>query len=359
LRYFLPPRVNGPGRLVYIPYWRLRGSAFVIDPEHIRHKVLDTNMRAVDLPGLPMSLGLRPQTLPLRFVEPETDGFFLRPEIDGATFKMRLLGNLPGRIRISGPHLGVCVGDVVSVVYQPVFQDKEMVDGISGRILGPACVPTENADMGRFSFTSTLCPQCGWDLEGDTQSLVQACFHCHTAWMPGADVPEHVDVRFLGSPVDGRYLPFWSLRFRAEGFPLASWADLLRLTGLPRVVRPWMENAPCVLRVPAFKIKPTLFLTLSSCMSLYPEQAVPREPLSAPLYPATLPMEEAVEALPLVLAGLSAPHGRILGQLRKGTLHLEEASIEYVPFVLKNRQWYHQETNFALQENALHWASAL
>lgn len=359
LRYFLPPRVSGPGRLIYIPYWRLRGSAFVLDRERIQHKILDTNLLAADLPGLPPSLGIRPQTLATRFVEPDTEGFFLRPEYSGAEFKTRLLHRVFGATRPAPPHLEACVGDVVSVVYLPVFQDKELLDGISGRVLGPDCLTTKNADTVRLSFTSALCPQCGWDLEGDTQSLIQTCAHCHTSWKPGGSIPEPVSVRFLGSPANGRYLPFWCLRVTGQGFPLQSWADLVRLAELPQIVQPWMEKAPCIVRLPAFKIKPSLFLSLCARMSFCRVQSAAREPLSTPLHPVTLPQEEALEALPVILANFSASRAHILEKLQHGSLRLEEAHIEYALFVWKNGQWCHPETNMALQANALHWATTM
>jgi len=40
-RYHLKPRFEHPGELVYAPYWRFRGNAFVLRPVDMRHKILD------------------------------------------------------------------------------------------------------------------------------------------------------------------------------------------------------------------------------------------------------------------------------------------------------------------------------
>jgi DNA-directed RNA polymerase subunit RPC12/RpoP len=363
LRYYIPPRIAHRGTLIYVPYWRLRGNAFVLGPETMQHKILDSSLLAANIPSLPPSLGLRAQALSLRFVEPTTQGLFLTPQCDGKDFKKQLLRALPGMPVLNGPRLTACIGDSMSLIYQPVFQGRELVDGISGQQLGASELDETLADKAStdLRFLSTLCPECGWDLEGDRQSMVHTCPHCDTAWQAGAEGVTGLSLHFLpteSEPV--RYLPFWNLRFKSTGFRLQTWADLIRLTNLPRVILPWMESTAFTFRVPAFKIRPELFLNLSASVSLQQADAPAPEMLpTTPLHPVTLPQEEAFEALPIILGRLAPARKNLFPKIQGGSFRFVEARIEYVPFIKQHNQYYQPEMNLALQANALHWSTTL
>lgn len=362
-QYYLKPRVTHPGTLVYVPYWRFRGNAFVLGPESTAHKILDSSLLAVNNPRLPPSLGLRGQALHLFFVEPTTEGVFLPPDIPSADFKKRLLRALPGIPARTAPALTACVGDTLSLIYQPVFQSHELVDGITGEHLGPADIETAQAagTGSHLRFASTLCPRCGWDLIGDRQSLIQTCPHCDTAWEPGPEGGEPVTPHFLPTAEQPDiYLPFWNLRVRAKGFRLQTWSDLIKLTNLPRALLPWMESAAFSFRVPAFKIRPELFLNLGAQVSLYQPEAPELQTLPrTPLHPVTLPREEAFQAVPVILGRLAPARKNLFPRIEGGSLRPGEASIEYLPFVEGPREFVQPEMNMAIQKNALHWSTML
>ncbi len=80
-RYHIPPPAGAEGELLYIPYWRLRGSSFSVTATGVTQRFVDTSALAATLQELPHSLGLRPQVLKLRFVSPTTEGRFIRPEL--------------------------------------------------------------------------------------------------------------------------------------------------------------------------------------------------------------------------------------------------------------------------------------
>jgi len=362
-QYFLKPRIEHPGTLIYVPYWRFRGNAFVLGMQDMQHKIMDSSLLAANTPALPPSLGLRTQAMHLSFVEPATGGLFLPPEMKSSDFKARLLKTLPGLALRSGPRLTACVGDVLSLIYQPVFQHHELVDGISGQSLGPASISLEGLEKAgsHLHFASTLCPQCGWDLIGDRQSRIQTCPHCDTAWEPGAEGGQAVTIRFLPTEATpGLYLPFWNLHFEAKGFPLQTWADLIRLTNLPRALLPWMESTAFSFRVPAFKIRPELFLNLSAQVSLFQPEATERETLPrTPLHPVTLPREEAFQALPVVLGRLAPARKTLFPKIQGGSLRPLDATLEYLPFVETPKEFVQPEMNMAIQKNALFWSATL
>jgi hypothetical protein len=318
---------------------------------------------AVSNPALPPSLGLRGQAMHLRFVEPATEGLFLPPSSPSADFKAQLLRGLPGMPARTGPALTACVGDTLSLIYQPVFQNHELTDGITGEHLGLAGIETAQASKAGsdLRFTSTLCPQCGWDLTGDRQSLIQTCPHCDTAWEPGPEGGKNVTLHFLPSrEKPDVYLPFWNLGVKTGGFRLQTWADLIRLTNLPRALLPWMESAAFSFRVPAFKIRPELFLNLAAQVSLYQPEAPELETLPrVPLHPVTLPKEEAFQAVPVVLGRLAPARKNLFPKIQGGSLRPGQASIEYLPFVETPREFVQPEMNMAIQKNALYWSTML
>lgn len=363
LRYCLKPRVESPGTLVYVPYWRFRGNAFVLEPQAMRHKILDSSLLAVDAPSLPASLGLRAQAMRLSFVEPTTPGLFLPPTVRSGDFKTRLLKAIPGLAAASGPSLTACVGDVLSLIHLPVIQGENLVDGLTGEMLGPACIDEAGLEKAgsHLRFSSTLCPQCGWDLVGERSSLIQTCPHCDTAWEPGPEGGSRVTPHFLQTAEQpALYLPFWNLRFRSKGFRLETWADLIRLTNLPRALLPWMESAAFSFRVPAFKIRPELFLNLSAQVSLYQPDAPELETLPrVPLHPVTLPEEEAFQAVPVVLGRLAPARKNLFPKIRGGSLSPLEARIEYLPFVDAGQEYIQPEMNMAIQKNTLLWSATL
>src|SRR4030042_652959 len=79
-RYLLPFNAPETDSLFFFPYWRFKGMIFSQVMEGIRHQVVDVSHQAVDLRFIPPSLGFRSQALKLKFISPETKGFFLKPE---------------------------------------------------------------------------------------------------------------------------------------------------------------------------------------------------------------------------------------------------------------------------------------
>ncbi|MCI5132770.1 MAG: hypothetical protein D3904_14940, partial [Candidatus Electrothrix sp. EH2] len=78
-RYALPDRVapKKQDHILYAPYLRFKGNIFTVSESGIAYKVLDTTQDGCPQPGLPPSLGLRPQAMKLARVHRKTKGRFL------------------------------------------------------------------------------------------------------------------------------------------------------------------------------------------------------------------------------------------------------------------------------------------
>lgn len=66
---------------MFVPYWRFKGLSYTCGSAGVSHRFLDISALALEesFPGLPVSLGVRSQALPLKQITPKTSGRFLRP----------------------------------------------------------------------------------------------------------------------------------------------------------------------------------------------------------------------------------------------------------------------------------------
>ena len=184
-RYYLPPPEDVPEPVFYIPYWRFKGVVYTIVPYQIKDLILDATLRAADLQPAPITLGLRPQVLELKFLMPQTKGKFFDPEMDfeKALGHMHSRRGLVGKINADQPLLhNTFFGESISLIYAPYYlADGRLHDAVLkkpiGEYLGPdpeTATPAAKVDW-RVKFLPAICPHCGWDVKGDKNSLVQVC----------------------------------------------------------------------------------------------------------------------------------------------------------------------------------------
>lgn len=356
---YLPPQPELAAAPVFLPYWRIKGIALGADIPGVEGRLFDASLMArSDLPAAAVTLGLRPQAMNLRFVEPQTPGTFLPPTQD-ATALRRAQTAMPGK-------LTACLAQSTTLVFQPLaVVDDRLVDGVSGDDLGPApqpFPPKTEPFTPALSFQPALCPGCAMELAGEAESRIQLCHHCQTVWELTDQGIVPCTARFAPPPAEGVsvWLPFWAMGVRTEGFSLQTWADLVELTGLPRVVQPWMRSRAFLFRVPAFKIRPDLFMLLTQQASLSPLATAPAEPLPRePLYPATLAPAEASRILAVALAALAPARKRLFERIRGGRIRPVAYAVEYLPFLRTPTDLLLPDLNFALPASALTWARHL
>jgi len=156
----------------------------------------------------------------------------------------------------------------------------------------------------KLHFIATLCPQCGWNLEGERDSVVLTCSNCQTAWAASKGRFTQVNFRLVpGQEKDAVYLPFWRTSAVADGIEISSFADFIRFTNQPRVVGKEWEGEPMSFWSPAFKIRPKVFLHLSRQFTITQKLFQgEKEIQNKKLYPVTLPHTEATQAMKMILA---------------------------------------------------------
>jgi len=360
-RYMLPSKAPKNRDLIYIPYWRFKGMLFSCLPQEIRHKIVDVSQKAIDSDLFPVSVGLRSQALKLKFVTPESQGFFLKPTLPFAdvleSFDRRFNASLPGPI-IHQAH----IGDSLSIIYSPFHIDRKIYDSVLNKPV-TAELP-DDFDLSGFpewrhdrdiKFLSTLCPHCGWDLDGQRDSLVLNCGNCASVWRPIKDGFTKLSAAHL--PEKGEdliYLPFWRIKGDVSGVALNSYADVIRLANLPKAIQAGMEKSQFHFWAPAFKVRPKNLLNLSRTITLSQpnDKLSPGNP-SARLHPVTLPLKEGLESLKLTMASFIKPKTRVAELLPEIRIKPRSFILVYLPFHENHHDLVQPRFSLSINKNML------
>jgi DNA-directed RNA polymerase subunit RPC12/RpoP len=359
-RHVLPAKIPSAKELYYLPYWRFKGILLFTTPAGNDHKFVDVSQCAADIPGIPTTLGLRPQVMKLRFAAPDMEGHFIPPSTSLAeTFKRfhrRFSQGLPKPILCSA-HISTSMG----MLYSPFYAREKLYDAVLDR---PIAAPVEefahDACKGakpdwKAHFMAALCPDCGWDLEGERDALVLHCRNCQSAWYPSRERLTRVESFCLKDADEcGFYLPFWQITCEVEEVALKNYADLLAVANLPRVPEKSFEEREFRFWTPAFKVRAQAYLRLADSLTLI--QAQPMLDLSLPPgrhHPVTLPVEEACESLKIVLAGFLKPRRMVAEMLTRIAIHPTQFRLAYLPFHEDQHDYLQPQTQLALNKNLL------
>ena len=350
--YLEPGGLDRPNlaKLLYVPYWRFRGMEFSFKGSEPVCRVMDHSCPAVDTIGLPVSLGLRTQTRPLKFIRKGIEGSFTAPKIPKKEGIRKMSGDDGERTYI---------GEILSLIFMPFYQDRDrIVDGLSGQALDMKAsdlVADKKSPGHPLSFTPCLCPDCGWDLLGRTSSLVLSCKNCTSFWLIREKKLNRISAVFSDTGPDMELLmPFWRIQV---GFASATWsthADLMRLANVPKVITEEQEKQPLCFYIPAFKIAPKLFLRLAKQITLSEIKPGQGEKIpTAEIHPVDLSLDEGVQAVLPVLTAMVVRKKEILDALKKEKLTLTSFSLAYFSFQASGNDYVQDETGIGLPKTAL------
>jgi len=371
-RYILPDKIDEIERRhrVYAPYIRLKSNLFQVTEKGISYNVIDTTQLGFIMNGLPPSLGMRPQAMSIRRLTPSTPGRFLRLSIQAKAIleKAVLLSKLSNHI---GEHLfhRAYIGDTVSLIYLPLLRDDtNLLDAVTKNPLITLEQIKEHSLSGtgfnsrwQLRFLPTLCPRCGWNLEGEKDCLVPTCHNCNSAWEIGKQGLQHIDWEVQQGDRDTHlYLPFWKITVQIPALAITSFADFIRRTNQPVVPKKSWEEREMQFWVPAFKIRPKTFLQIARQVTISSWRLHLGKGRQTPnLYPANLPDTEARQAIKIVLASCATSPGNIFPYLPETRTKSTKTSLAYLPFADKGHDWYQPQTGTVIDKNVLRFGRTL
>ena len=366
-RYILPGSAPENEKLYYFPYWRFKGMLFSCAESGITHKFIDTSRQAIHSPIFPISVGLRSQALKLKFVLPETKGYFLKPALSFNNiinyFEQNLIKSHTDKLSYQSH-----IGETISLVYSPFYLNSKIYDAVLNQPLAARIPddflsdqPAEKPLDGHIQLIPSLCPDCGWDLQGEKDSLVLFCKHCNTAWKPSGKGFKKINYRFM--PLEGDpiyYVPFYRVQADVSGVRLNSYADLVKLANIPKVVQDDWNNIGFYFWSPAFKIRPKTFINIARDITLsQPNKKLIHRVFNAAMHPVNLPVQEAVESLKMTAASFIRPKHKIMSLLNDMIIKPKKALLVYIGFQASPHSLIQPELHVAINKNQLALADNL
>lgn len=360
-RFALPHHAPGQDR-VYAPYLRLKGTVFSCGSQKVYHRIVDITHRGVPFKRFPISLGLRPQAMKMRFISPDMKGVWLKSVVDRSLLLARAAKQMTARMETEPFHTAY-LGETFNLIYLPLYLKGDILhDGITNTPLSKMAdtktrfkTLEDPAPRWTPTFLATLCPACGWNLEGKRDSLILTCSNCETAWEASRGRLVPVDVfAAQGSGAHTHHLPFWKMTVRSEGTTLASYADFIRLTNQPKVIRPEWEDRNMAFFSPAFKIRPKIFLYLSRHLTLSQGNIqIKKQFPDKKLHPVTFPLSEAIQGIKVTLGTSAMNKRRLMPRLPHIRFAIKAAGLVFLPFKESAHEMIQQDMNITINKNAL------
>jgi ribosomal protein S27AE len=395
-RYYFPPAPEIKEEIIFVPYWRFRGMHFACRTSGIKIDLIDKTLPAVSGNAFPPTLGIRPQSLKLKFAR-DMEGFrFLAPTLPfheslvetqnrlsyelittkdfktiNACDEGSLLDELEVRTELKEDRLyyEYFVAETLSIIYTPTcIRNNILYDAILMRPLSKApaeqslATETVNADW-PLTFLPTLCPNCGWDLISEVDSYILPCTHCHTAWEVSQGTLRSIPYMVAHKNDHQRkatLLPFWRIKAEITGMNLRSYGDLMKLANIPRAFKSEWNKSDLAFWIPAFKISSPAYLRTARLVTIaHPSGELTTEFGNSAIYPASIPLAEAYDSLKGVITDIAVRKQDILPRLEKMTITITESLLVFIPFFDENYELVEPEIRCGLMKNALRWGKNL
>lgn len=364
-RYMFAHNASENSQLIYVPYWRFKGMLFSSLATGVKHRFMDMSYQGVQSNCFPVSLGFRSQALKLKFAVPETTGYFLKPTypLDKAMglFTRRFNKNIQRPIYHQD-----FIGETLSIIYAPFYVKNGIMDAVMNKkVYDPLPVDfsiesfPEDPRKWRLLFVPTLCPHCGWNLDGDRDSFVLLCRNCDSAWLAKGEKLSRI--KFATLKIPGKFfLPFWRIKASIEGIDLNSYAHLIKLANLPRIARPQDHESEFFFWSSAFKVPPKVFMRLNRNITLaQPRNEQINKLPAGDIHPVNLTVTEAAESMKINFSSFAVPSKRYLPYLSTIKILPEKARLVFVPFYEGHHELIQEKFGLTVNKNQLRLSSNL
>jgi len=366
--HFVLPRKQPDPYTIYAPYLRFKGTIYSCLNNRIEHRLADISTRGVKLPFLPPSLGLRPQAMKMRFAAPGFPGSYLKKSVSHDEILKRAAKNL--HIRDEAILHQAFVGDALNIIYLPLsIKDETILDGVVEKLLvhiNEDSTPFAETEIDNHTwkpnFLSALCPQCGWNLEGETDSVVLLCANCNSAWQAGGNRFSEVNFKVTPSAdPTNLFIPFWNFRVTAKGVKLDTFADFIRITNQALVIKPAWEEMELHFVSPAFKLRPNDFLRLGTQMTISQRHSIKASETlpKKNIYPVTLTHKDAGNSLKVILANSTVSPDGVFPYLPIIDFEIKDYFLHYFPFQKTTHEIQQTHLGITINQRVLSYGRSL
>ncbi|MFH2045758.1 MAG: hypothetical protein ABIK92_11500 [Pseudomonadota bacterium] len=361
-RYILLHNKPNTNPFIYFPYWRFKGTLSSCYLNKTDYRFIDISLQGIKSPAFPISLGFRSQTLKLKFALPEHEAIFIKPElsVDDISHIAEKRFYPKGANK---PAIQSFIGETTSIIYSPYYlKDNMLFDGILNKPISKTLprnfdidlLATEKPDW-TIDFVPAICPECGWNLSGEKDSLVLLCKNCNSAWQASRKKLEKTNFGcFSYAKDDLFFLPFWQIRANLSEIDLDSYADLVKTANLPKAIQKSWEKLAFKFWIPAFKLRAKHFIRLATQFTLVqPFDKIIKKVPDATMHPVTLPVTEAIESIKTVLSNFVKPKKEYFPLLPDIKITPESYSLLYIPFKKSCFDFIQPKYNISLNESIL------
>ena len=261
------------------------------------------------------------------------------------------------------------IGETMSIIYMPVYmEDEKLYDAILKR---PLAVLKNGDDIESqliknfpesVSFIPTLCPKCGWTMKGERDSVVLLCDNCVSAWEVKNKKYANITMIISGKPEeDIVYLPFWKITAVTNGIDIKTFADFIRVTNQPMIINEEKHSGNMNYWSPAFKIRPKMFIHLARQFTIIQKNEFD-ETDSIPangVFPVTLPLSEAIQALKIILAASTVTKKNVIPFLPGISFTINGKTLVYLPFRKTRFDMINDELGVSINRQSLEFGRML
>ncbi len=354
--YYMEPTLKKYSslKIAYVPYWRFKGLEFTLGKKTPGFRVIDLSYLAVKKSLLPPTLGLRSQTQKLKFLHKGITGSFLPPAISRKEILQQIGGTGDKKVHI---------GEILSLIFMPFYQDRDlMYDGLTG-----SAVAMRSSDLDankkspayNLKFTPSICPNCGWDLKGETDSLVLHCNNCTSFWLISNKKLNRIKAMFFDTKSD-IHMPFWRLQIEFSKLKCSTHAHLIKIANIPTIIQKSDKQKILYFYIPAFKINPKLFLRIGKQTTL--ARIEPSRIENIPqgrFHPVDLPLKEGFQAVGPLLMNLCVSKKDIWNILADENPKLLSYCLVYAGFHATGSEYIQKTLGFSIQKNSLKFGRQL
>ncbi|MCP3892127.1 MAG: hypothetical protein GY702_25135 [Desulfobulbaceae bacterium] len=372
-RLFIPPVIpsSDESSHLLVPYLRFKGTVFTVSSRGIAHRVVDTTQTAATMPSeIPPSLGVRPQAMKLQRAASNHRFSYLPKTIKNKVIfdKVINISNLINEDELY--HLSY-IGENISLIYLPLVSDGNVVrDAVTDRLICDHSKMEEALSLGaadsfksgwQLDYLPSICPHCGWSLEGEGDGVAFICQNCDRAWELTRDGMVKIKWQMVDGGIQAHcYLPFWLINEAIPELNIISFADFITCVNLPMIPKQEWHQRDMSFWVPAFKISPKSFLRAGKQATVNQWKIEPGKgkKLSG-FYPATLPSSEGIQAVKAILAKTTASPKKVFPFLPRIKMKSRGATLVYLPFFDKGHDWLQPETGIVIGKNNLRFGRSM